>query len=134
MVCSVDDALCVSFSRKFVLFPFPYFAAPILSASFAPNTAVSGGAIITVAGLEFGASVDLTSSVAIGATSVTTVAWSSMTSVQARGLPSLGNSKGPTSLFVIIASVFGTWAQGFSFDGTYACSLCPIEPTLLSPC
>jgi hypothetical protein len=89
-------------------------AAPVVSSAARGNMVLSGGAFVTVAGLNF-VGANLTASVSIRGDISSTSQWTSATTVQARLSPS---SKMESSSRLLIGSPVGTNTAFFSFDGT----------------
>jgi hypothetical protein len=99
------------------------YDAPVITAALIPNSAVSGGATITIRGRNFGAS-NLSPTVRLGATQCATSTWASdieVTCVTARGV---GAGLGIT---LEASAVVGTGLKMFSYDAPVVTNIQPVN-------
>jgi hypothetical protein len=94
------------------------FDAPVVSSRFdaSTNAALSGGAPLTLTGLNFALD-DKTMSASVGASACGTLSWTTMTMLKCSDIAPKGLETGlKQSISVTISAVVGTSITSFSFD------------------
>jgi hypothetical protein len=98
-----------------------FFAAPVVSSSQSVNAPESGGAQLTISGLQFGIS-ELSASLSLASASCTTTSWTSATSA---ACTSMANTAGQVlGIRIVVAAIIGT-GSSIVFDASPTPSLTP---------
>lgn len=90
-----------------------FFAAPVVSSSQSMNAPESGGAQLTISGLQFGMS-EPSATLWLASASCSTTSWTSVTSASCT---SFSNAAGRFGLRIVVAAIIGT-GSSIVFDAT----------------